>query len=184
MIEIIQSDITKLTVDAIVNAANAELRGGGGVDGAIHRAAGPDLMNECRLLPGCPTGKAVKTLGYRLPAKFVIHAVGPIWRGGHHGEKDLLASAYRSVFEVAREEPGIRTIALPAISTGIYHFPKDLAATIALQAMLEAESQFERIIACLFDQESEALYGSTLGELRQKAATQHSGRRPSGPKPV
>jgi len=134
MIEIIQGDITTLAVDAIVNAANSELRGGGGVDGAIHRAAGPELLAECRLHPGCPTGQALKTLGYRLPA---------------------------------REDGTIRTIAFPAISTGVYHFPKDLAARIALGAMLDAEPDFERITACLFDQESLALYETTLAELRR-----------------
>src|SRR3954470_19826431 len=139
MIELMQGDITTLAVDAIVNAANAELHEGGGVDGAIHRAAGPDLLAECRLHPGCPTGQALKTLGYRLPARFVIHAVGPVWRGGTHGEGDLLASAYRSAFEVARQDPTIRSIAFPAISTGVYRFPKDHAARIALVAMMHAE---------------------------------------------
>src|SRR5262245_36729176 len=166
MIEIIQGDITTLAVDAIVNAANTELRGGGGVDGAIHRAAGPELLAECRLHPGCPTGQSLKTLGYQLPARFVIHAVGPIWRGGHSGEVELLDSAYRSALQVARDDGTIRTIAFPAISTGVYRFPKDLAARTALQVMLEAEPEFERIIACLFDQESLALYGTTLAELR------------------
>ena len=168
MIELLQGDITTLAVDAIVNAANAELRGGGGVDGAIHRAAGPELLAECRLHPGCPTGQALKTLGYHLPARFVIHAVGPVWRGGHHGEPALLAGAYRSSFDVARQDGTIRTIAFPAISTGVYRFPKDLAAKIALEAMIEAEPGFERIIACLFDQESLALYGTTLAELRKR----------------
>jgi len=166
MIELVQGDITTLQVDAIVNAANAELRGGGGVDGAIHRAAGPDLLIECQLHPGCPTGQALRTLGYRLPARFVIHAVGPVWRGGGHGEAEQLASAYHSAFEVARQDPTIRTIAFPAISTGVYRFPKDSAARIALVAMIAAEPHFDRIVACLFDQESLALYGSTLATLR------------------
>src|SRR5262245_19640464 len=109
MIELVQGDITTLAVDAIVNAANAELRGGGGVDGAIHRAAGPDLLVECKLHPGCPTGQALRTLGYRLPARFVIHAVGPVWRGGGHGEAEQLASAYHSAFEVARQDSTIRS---------------------------------------------------------------------------
>ena len=168
MIDLIQGDITTLKVDAIVNAANTELRGGGGVDGAIHKAAGPELLAECRLHPGCPTGQALKTLGYRLPARFVIHAVGPVWRGGHHGEKELLASAYRASFEEARQDSTIRTIAFPAISTGVYRFPKDLAARIALEEMIAAEPEFEQIIACLFDQESLALYGTTLAELRER----------------
>ncbi|HEY8208607.1 MAG TPA: O-acetyl-ADP-ribose deacetylase [Myxococcaceae bacterium] len=166
MIELIQGDITALDVDAIVNAANVELRGGGGVDGAIHRAAGPDLLAECRLHPGCLTGQAVKTLGYRLPARFVIHAVGPVWRGGNHREAELLASAYRSSFEAARQDRSIHSIAFPAISTGVYRFPKDLAAEIALKAMIAAEGDFERIIACVFDQESMALYGTTLARMR------------------
>jgi len=166
MIELLQGDITTLAVDAIVNAANAELRGGGGVDGAIHRAAGPDLLAECKLHPGCPTGQAVRTLGYRLPARFVIHTVGPVWRGGSHGEAELLAGAYHSAFDVARQDPTIRSIAVPAISTGVYHFPKDAAARIALVAMIAAEPHFGRIVACLFDQESLALYGSALAKLR------------------
>lgn len=166
MIELMQGDITTLEVDAIVNAANAELRGGGGVDGAIHRAAGPDLLAECRLHPGCRTGQAVRTLGYRLPARFVIHAVGPVWRGGSHGEAELLASAYRASFQAAREDRSIHSIAFPAISTGVYRFPKDLAAQIALKEMIAAEADFERIVACLFDQESLALYGTTLARPR------------------
>jgi O-acetyl-ADP-ribose deacetylase len=166
MIELLQGDITTLKVDAIVNAANVELRGGGGVDGAIHRAAGPELLAECQLHPGCPTGHAVKTLGYQLPARFVIHAVGPVWRGGSHGEADLLAMTYRSAFELARQDGTIRSIAFPAISTGVYRFPKDIAARIALVAMFASESSFDRIVACLFDQESLALYGSTLSNLR------------------
>lgn len=166
MIELLQGDITALAVDAIVNAANEALRGGGGVDGAIHRAAGPELLAECRLHPGCPTGKAVKTKGYRLPARFVIHTVGPVWHGGGRRERELLASAYRSSLELARADGTIRSIAFPAISTGVYRFPKDLAARIALSAMIEAEAGFERIVACLFDQESLELYGTTLAALR------------------
>jgi O-acetyl-ADP-ribose deacetylase (regulator of RNase III) len=169
MIEILLGDITTLAVDAIVNAANVELRGGAGVDGAIHRAAGPDLLAECRLHPGCPTGQALMTLGYNLPARFVIHAVGPHWRGGHHGEPELLASAYRSAFARAIEKSDVRTIAFPAISTGVYRFPKDLAARIALTAMLEHEARFDRVIACVFDPEMEALYQSTLADLRRQS---------------
>jgi len=124
MIQILTADITSLPVDAIVNAANSALAGGGGVDGAIHAAAGSELAAELRRYPGCPTGSAVITRGYRLPARFVIHAVGPVWRGGEQGEADLLRSAYDTSFELARKEASIRTIAFSAISTGVYGFPK------------------------------------------------------------
>ena len=120
MIEILRGDITTIAVDAIVNAANEELRGGGGVDGAIHRAAGPDLLRECERHPGLPTGQAVLTLGYRLPARYIIHTVGPIWRGGGRREHKLLRQAYRSAFQVAREQGDIHSIVFPAISTGAY----------------------------------------------------------------
>src|SRR5438105_451757 len=130
-IEIAQGDITKLKVDAIVNAANETLLGGGGVDGAIHRAAGPELLDECRGLDGCATGEAKITKGYKLPAKYVIHTVGPVWHGGKHKEDDLLASCYRSSLALAAQH-SIRTIAFPAISTGAYRFPIERAARIAL----------------------------------------------------
>jgi O-acetyl-ADP-ribose deacetylase len=129
-IEVVEGDITKQAVDAIVNAANTTLLGGGGVDGAIHRAAGPELLAECRTLGGCATGQAKITRGYHLPAKWVIHTVGPVWHGGGHGEDELLASCYRSCFALA-EQRGIRTIAFPSISTGAYGFPMERAARIA-----------------------------------------------------
>ncbi|HWO87577.1 MAG TPA: O-acetyl-ADP-ribose deacetylase [Gemmatimonadales bacterium] len=163
MVEIVRGDITKLEVDAIVNAASEELRGGGGVDGAIHRAAGPELLEECRRHPGCPTGEAVLTLGYRLPARYVIHTVGPVWRGGTHGEPELLRRAYESVFRVAREHGDIRTIAFPAISTGVYGYPREQAASIAVATMRANQSDFDRIIACLFDDEQVAIYRRALG---------------------
>lgn len=131
---VVQGDITVQQVDAIVNAANAALRGGGGVDGAIHRAGGPDIMAECRRIGGCPTGQAVRTTAGRLPADHVIHTVGPVWSGGDAGEPDVLASAYRSSLQVAADH-GARTVAFPSISTGVYGYPKDLAAETALNAV-------------------------------------------------
>lgn len=162
MIEIVRGDITTLAVDAIVNAASSALRGGGGVDGAIHWAAGPALLRDLERYDRCATGSAVMTAGHDLPARFVIHAVGPIWRGGRAGETDLLESAYRESFRLALEEGSVRSIAFPAISTGVYHFPKADAALIALRAMRAHEARFERIVACLFDAETEALYRRTL----------------------
>lgn len=165
MIEIVEADITTLDVDAIVNAANEALRGGGGVDGAIHRAAGPELLAECRLHDGCPTGTAVITRGYRLPARWVVHTVGPIWEGGAQGEAALLRAAYESAFALARER-GVRSIAFPAISTGVYGYPKEPAARIALGSMLAHEVQFDRIVACLYGAAMRALYERTLAALR------------------
>lgn len=163
MIEVVRADITTLAVDAIVNAANSALAGGGGVDGAIHRAAGPELLAASLALAPCPTGGAVLTPGFRLPARFVIHAVGPVWHGGTHDEPALLRRTYDRAFALAREQGTIRSIAFPAISTGVYGFPKPPAAEIALAAMREHAPAFERVVACLFDDESVALYERLLG---------------------
>jgi O-acetyl-ADP-ribose deacetylase (regulator of RNase III) len=166
MIEILRADITTLRVDAIVNAANSSLAGGGGVDGAIHRAAGPALARAAIAHGPCATGDAVITPGFELRARFVIHAVGPIWSGGTRGEPDLLRSAYERSFQLAMEEGTIRSIAFPAISTGIYRFPKRLAAEIALGVMRSYETDFDRIVASLFDDESVALYADMMSPSR------------------
>ena len=165
-IEIIQGDITKQSVDAIVNAANCSLLGGGGVDGAIHRAAGPELLAECRTLNGCETGKAKITKGYRLPAKYVIHTPGPIWYGGSRGEAELLASCYRSCLTLASEN-GCKTVDFPSISTGVYHFPLDKAAYIAINTIsdyLKGHDDIERVRMVCFDSRTLAQYEKALTE--------------------
>jgi O-acetyl-ADP-ribose deacetylase (regulator of RNase III) len=151
-VEVVEADITTLTVDAIVNAANTSLLGGGGVDGAIHRAAGPELLAECRALGGCQTGRAKITRGYRLPARYVIHAVGPIWRGGSHGEPELLASAYRESLRLAVEHEA-RTVAFPAISCGVYGYPVRDAAHIAVSEVrrfLQADPRIDHVTLTCF----------------------------------
>ena len=156
-IEAAQGDITKEHVDAIVNAANTSLLGGGGVDGAIHRAAGPRLLEACRPLGGCATGDAKATEGFDLPARWVIHAVGPVWHGGGSGEEELLASCYRRSLELA-DELGARSIAFPAISTGVYHFPPDRAARIAVETIRGTPTQVELVRLVAFDGQTFGLY--------------------------
>ena len=164
-IQLIQGDITTIQVDAIVNAANRTLLGGGGVDGAIHRAAGPELLEACRLLDGCETGKAKITPGFKLPARHVIHTVGPVWNGGYKHEAELLKSCYRSCLELAQGN-GLKSIAFPNISTGVYRFPKDLAAEIAtaeVKDFLRQHKAVMKVMFVVFDQENLALYNNLLG---------------------
>jgi O-acetyl-ADP-ribose deacetylase len=163
-LEVIVADITTLSVDAIVNAANSSLLGGGGVDGAIHRAAGPELVAECRTLHGCETGDAKITRGYRLKAAHVIHTVGPVWNGGSRGEHDLLTSCYRRSIELCRKH-GLASVAFPAISTGIYRFPADRAARIAVASTIDAlgeASSVSQVVFCCFSEPSAALHREAL----------------------
>lgn len=170
-LQTVLGDITKQSVDAIVNAANCSLLGGGGVDGAIHRAAGPELLAECRMLHGCETGKAKITKGYKLPAKHVIHTPGPVWHGGSNGEAELLTSCYRSCLTLASEN-GCKTVDFPSISTGVYHFPLDKAAAIACRTIkeyLDAHPEIERVRMVCFDKRTKAAYDSAIAALEANA---------------
>ncbi len=160
-IEVIEGDITRIEVDAIVNAANSSLLGGGGVDGAIHDAAGDELLQECRLLGGCSTGDAKATKGHRLPAKYVIHTVGPVWRGGNDREAELLASCYSRSLQLA-EELGARSVAFPAISTGAYRFPVESAARIAVAEVRKHRGSIESVLFVCFDNETAWIYRHLL----------------------
>lgn len=160
-VEAMRADITTLEVDAIVNAARGSLLGGGGVDGAIHRAAGPDLLEECRTLGGCDTGDAKATSGYRLPARWVIHTVGPVWRGGGEGEAEQLASCYRRCLEIA-DEIGAGSVAFPAISTGAYGFPARQAAEIAVDTLRSTPTDVERVLLVAFDDDTLGMYRQRL----------------------
>jgi O-acetyl-ADP-ribose deacetylase (regulator of RNase III) len=168
-LEIVEGDITKLAVDAIVNAANNTLLGGGGVDGAIHRAAGPELLTECRTLNGCATGDAKITRGYRLPAKHVIHTVGPVWYGGEHDEDNLLASCYRSCFALVKVH-GLRSVAFPSISTGAFSFPIERASRIALTEMISflgRNAAVEKVLAVCFSKHDYRVYQKALAEVSE-----------------
>ena len=167
-IEIIKGDITDIKVDAIINAANTTLLGGGGVDGAIHRAAGPELLEECRSLNGCETGKAKITKGYRLPTGFVIHTPGPVWRGGGNREEELLSACYRSCLSLAAGK-GLKTVAFPSISTGVYRFPLNLAAKIAIDTILDClkkDGSIEKVTMVCFDGNTKTAYDAALREAR------------------
>ena len=169
-IQVIKGDITKQAVDAIVNAANCSLLGGGGVDGAIHRAAGPELLAECRTLDGCKTGQAKITRGYRLPAKYVIHTPGPIWRGGQKHEVELLASCYENCLRLASRQ-GCRTVDFPSISTGVYRFPLEKASVIAITTIsdyLREHKEIERVRMVCFDERTKKYYDSALSDLGEE----------------